>query len=271
MPSVKRNADGSARASSGDARDLLRRYRRRPTIKMRDALIELHRPTVEAIARTLVARLPRSVDVNDLVHAGIWGLMQALESFDPRRGIEFVHFMRRRVRGAMLDELRNLDYLPRLYRQLHRERESALSVLRSRLDRDPSDAEIAAEIGVTESRLRRIPSNVQALESLSSGEPLSTHLERGRGLDRGRGITGVDSIQDDGIESPIEALDRQDLLEKIEASLQPIEWQVLRMHYLEGVPGKEIARQLRLSASRICQIHVRVLSRLKARLGGDQN
>lgn len=239
---------------SSDVDALFRRYQRSPSVARRNELIEHYRGEVEAIARTLASRLPRSVDVQDLVHAGIWGMMQSLESFDVRRGIEFSPFMRRRARGAMLDELRNLDYLPRLYRQIHRERESALTLLRGRLDREPSDAELADEIGVSEARLRRVATRVQPFESAPTA------------AGRRDGVGTIDSLADDGVENPLEALDRQDLLAKIESSLQPIEWRVLQMHYLEGLPGKEIARRLRLSASRICQIHGRVLSRLKISL-----
>lgn len=252
------NAKSSRRAGNDAATlELLRRYRRRPSDRVRNEIVELHRGAVAAIAGVLAARLPRNVDQQDLVHAGVWGLMQAIAAFDHRRGIDFGAFMRRRVRGAMLDELRNLDYLPRLYRQLRRERDSATSLLRARLLRDPSDAEIAAEIGVSETRLRRIATGFQRIETVGGAG----------GTERG---AGFDNLVDDGLESPLEALDRQDQLAKIEASLQPIEWKVLRLHYLEGLPGKEIAKRLRLSASRICQIHGRVLSRLRNRLDSPE-
>jgi RNA polymerase sigma factor for flagellar operon FliA len=232
--------------------DLLGRLRRRPSVEVRNELVERHRRHVESMARALSARLPRSVDVHDLVHAGLWGLMRAIENFDPDRGGEFLPFMRPRVRGAMLDELRTMDFLPRLYRQRLRDRESAAGRLREELQREPSDSELAEELGVTESRLRRayfVPP--ERLRTDPAQDPAAE---------------GVDSLPDDDLESPIDTLNRQDLLLKIEQSLEPIEWTVLRMHYLEGMSGKEVARKLRLSASRICQIHVRVLSRLKNRL-----
>lgn len=250
--------DGRSKGQQGrDAgAEKLRRYRRRPTVGLRNELVEEYRAQVEAIARTLATRLPRSVDVQDLVHAGVWGLMQAIESFDLNRGTPFVPFMRRRVRGAMLDELRNLDYLPRLYRRLVRERDDVTAVLRNRLSREPNDAEIAAELGVSEQRLRHVATSVQGTELSASTDAYE------------RGISGgaFDLLADEGVENPLEALDRREVLENIEASLEPIEWRLLEMHYFEGLAGKEIARQLRLSASRICQIHGRVLSRLKARL-----
>ena len=121
--SVESGASGTdRRGGARPSEPLLRRYRRRPSRALRDEILELHRDDVEAIARSLVARLPRSVDVQDLVHAGLWGLIQAIENFRPERGVAFRAFMRPRVRGAMLDELRNMDFLPRLYRRRMRER-----------------------------------------------------------------------------------------------------------------------------------------------------
>ncbi|MGA0870794.1 MAG: sigma-70 family RNA polymerase sigma factor, partial [Planctomycetota bacterium] len=242
---------GERRAAAGAARepsteDLLASYHRRPDSTLRNQLIERHRPEVEAMARSLAMRLPRSVDLDDLTHAGLWGLVQAIDKFRSEVGAPFRPFMRPRVRGAMLDELRNMDFLPRLYRQRARELDAAAVRLQDRLGRAPSDAELANELGITESRLRLTYTRVRELPT--------------------REIT--DRAED--LEAPLEALNRQDLLSKIEASLQPIEWNVLRMHYLEGLSGKEVADRLQLSAGRICQIHLRVLSRLKVRLASLQ-
>ena len=264
MKLTKRIRSGSAGNGNGQRDpslqelDLLARYKRRPTVKVRNQLIEHYRPLVESLARSLVARLPRSVDVQDMIHAGVWGLMQSIEKFELERGTQFTSFMVVRARGAMIDELRNIDYLPRLYRHRHRMLEGAQEKLRVSLDREPSDGELAEELGVTESRLRR---SYVALPPLCGGAG-----ERRSMADDVRDRDGMDGLADDGLESPLEAIDRQDMIEMIEASLQPIEWKVLRMHYLEGMSGKDVARKLRLSASRICQIHGKVLSRLKSRL-----
>jgi len=241
----------------GRTESLWLRYRRTRNAKTRNQLLERYRGIVEGMAMAMVVRLPRSVDVQDLTHAGMWGLMQAIENFEPERGIHFLTFMRLRVRGAMLDELRSLDYLPRLFRRRRRALQEAEVRLREDLQREPNDAELADELGVSESvfRLRFSP---MTLSSIGNGPADVTD---------GEGDTdGLQELADDQLESPIEALHRQDLLAKIEASLQPVEWKVLRLHYLEGLSGKEVARRLRLSASRVCQIHGRVLSRLKTRL-----
>ena len=226
---------------------------------VRNQLIERYRSFVEAMAREFSARLPRSVDLHDLVHAGIWGLMQAIENFEPERGAHFLPFMRLRVRGAMVDELRHLDYLPRLLRTRQRECESARTRLRETLMRDPSDLEVAKALGVSEEILHK---RYRSALPLQRSLPITTMSHEGEDPDADL----MDALADDGIEAPIEAVYRRELLEMIAQSLDPIEWTVLRLHYLEGMSGKAVARKLRLSASRICQIHGQVLTRLKARL-----
>lgn len=232
---------------------LLARYRRRPTVRLRNQLIERYRSMVEAIARALAQRLPASVDVDDLAHAGVWGLIGALDGYRPEFGASFVTFMRIRVRGAMLDELRHLDILPRAYRRRARAREEAAERLRTTLHREPSDAELAAELGVSERRFRLRYATVvrHSADSLDSSVG-------GRDEEDG-GVV-------DGNACPMDGVDRADLIESIRESLQPIEWKVLRLQYLDGLTGKEVARKLRLSPARVCQIHARVLARLKQRL-----
>lgn len=234
--------------------DLLRRYRLRGTASLRDLVVERHRTVVESMAHGLAARLPRSVDTQDLVHAGMWGLMQAIASYEPERCDRFQAFMRIRVRGAMLDELRNLDFVPRLLRRRLRERNEARASLRMDLEREPTESELAAALGITEVALLRCC------------EPLMWRIVRGNEGDPDE--ERCESLADHAIESPIEALTRQELLELIRGSLDRIEWRVLQLHYLEGLNGKQIARRMRLSPSRICQIHGRVLDKLKAKLDG---
>lgn len=231
---------------------LLRRYRERGSRVLRDRVVERHRSTVESMAHGLASRLPPSVDAQDLVHAGMWGLIQAIASYEPERCDQFSAFMRIRVRGAMLDELRHMDFLPRLMRRRLRERNEASARLRMDLEREPTDSELAAELGISETALMRRsqPSLLRAARH-NDDEGESDH---------------VDLLPDDDIESPIEAITRQELLEQIRQSLDPVEWKVLQLHYFEGMTGKQVARRLRLSASRICQIHGRVLDRLKAQL-----
>jgi len=228
---------------------LLARYRLRRTPAILDEVVERHRAAVDAMAYALVTRLPRSVDVQDLAHAGMWGLMQAIGSFQPERCDSFESFMRIRVRGAMLDELRHMDFLPRLFRRRVRERDAASARLRMDLEREPTNSELAAALGITEDVLMRCPDS-KVIRSVHWREADSDDDQ-------------FEQLADTGIESPIEAITRQELLDMVRKNLEPIEWKVLKLHYLDGLTGRQVARRLRLSASRICQIHVAVLDRLK--------
>jgi RNA polymerase sigma factor for flagellar operon FliA len=238
--------------------ELLEQFRRLGHTSLRDLVVERHRASVESMARGLAVRLPPSVDIQDLVHAGIWGLMQAISTYDPKLCDQFSAYMRIRVRGAMLDELRQMDLVPRLLRRQWKQREAALVKLRASLQREPSSAELAAELGWTEEELLRR----QIAIPRSADQLGSAHADGDEG-------SPMDRLADDGLESPIEALSRRELLETIRQTLQPIEWKVLQLHYLEGLTGKQVARRLRLSAARICQIHVRVLERLKVQLAAE--
>jgi RNA polymerase sigma factor for flagellar operon FliA len=257
VPTCAEQAGTAGTAQQAGTAQLLRRYRRTRSVVVRNLIVERYREVVESMARSMSMRLPRSVDLQDLVHAGMWGLMQAIDKFQLDRLDQFAGFVRIRVRGAMLDELRHLDFLPRLYRRRLRDRERAISRLRSRLMREPFEAEVAQELGVSLRRFveaygvrSRVPQQVSG-----ASHPL------------GDGVADLmESVADEANESPIEAIHRQELLAKIRSSLLPVEWQVLQLHYLEGMSGKQVARRLRLSASRICQIHGRVLDRLKQRL-----
>ncbi len=249
----------TSKVGGGEA--LLSRYHRSGGVRLRNRLVERYRLHVEDMARMLSARLPRSVDVQDLTHAGMWGLIQAVENYCPGRGSGFLPFMRIRVRGAMLDELRNMDYLPRLYRSRVRARDAARDRLEGELMRAPTDAEMARELGVSEARYREQFSSLGAIQKAAP----HNRLHR-RERDEAGTADVMASLADQEQEEPLEAINRRELMAKIEASLEPVEWSVLRLHYLEGLSGKEVARKLKLSQSRICQIHMQVLSRLKNRL-----
>ncbi|MCR9248452.1 MAG: sigma-70 family RNA polymerase sigma factor [bacterium] len=243
-------AAGAQEDGGESTEDLLRRYRRRQTQALRDRLIERHRGLVETMSRTLASRLPPTVDAQDLEHAGMWGLMQAIATYEPERCDRFTAFMRIRVRGAMLDELRQMDYLPRLIRRRLRQHNEAVARLRMQLEREPTNDELAADLGISPAALVRWQDHQRVRAKSLADE----------------GTDYVDQLVDEGNESPIEPIARRELLEAVRAALEPIEWKVLRLMYLEGLTGRQVASRLRLSASRICQIHSRVIDRLKTQL-----
>lgn len=247
---VADDAKGARRVA--DTEQLLRRYRLRRSRALLDQIVERHRGLVEAMALSLAARLPRNVDAKDLEHAGMWGMMQAIAAFQPDRCERFETFLRIRVRGAMLDELRHMDFLPRLFRRRVRERDAARARLRMQLEREPTNSELAAALGISDAALLRCP-ETSVLRSVHHHDAEADEDHQVE-------------FADDAVVSPVELATRQELLDLVRRSLQPVEWKVLQLHYLEGLTGKQVARRLRLSASRICQIHGRVLDRLKLQL-----
>ncbi|MCA8970220.1 MAG: sigma-70 family RNA polymerase sigma factor [Planctomycetes bacterium] len=242
---------------------LLRRWVRSRRTEWRDALIERHLPDVADVARTLSARLPRSVDVDDLCNAGYGGLLRCLETFNAGKGRSFVSYLKTRVYGAMVDELRAMDWLPRLMRSRLAQRDAIVEQLRQDLGREPSDEEVSDELGVTLSVYRQSypPVGVQATTGFSSAYEDDIDVLGGSIIAvgaRGRG-SGDDT-------HPLTALYHRELLGRVEELCSTTEWRLVDLHYLQGMKLRDVAHELRLSPARICQIHARVLQRLKDRL-----
>lgn len=238
----------SPTAAAAAVEALARRYARRPDRAVLERIVRACRDTVAARAARLAARLPAHVDAADLCDAGMWGLLQAVATYAPARGERFAAWAELRVRGAMLDELRRADFVPRGLRRRLRARAAAVSRLRLLLQREPTASELAAELGASEAELarlcapRRLPIDV-------AGD--------------GDGATAVALA--DGSLPPVEAaLLRREAVERIRAVLAPQQWRVLELCFLEGLTGREAARQLRLTPSRISQIRADALLRLRA-------
>jgi RNA polymerase sigma factor for flagellar operon FliA len=235
---------------------LLAKYRRTKDVRLRNMLVERFRPEVEDVARKLHHRLPRHVDPQDLEHAGIQGLIHAIERFDHRRGRNFVAFMLLRVRGSMIDELRAGDWLPRPQRVRMVRRNAAIQRLRGELGREPNDDEVAIDMSMT----------TQAYQ-VTFGASRSGNPGAGRGSDDGD--DGFDHMCDPDQESPLEDLYRQETVARVLALLSPVEMRMVKLHYFDGLKLNEVARKLKLSPARICQIHGQVLARLKSRLNSE--
>ena len=241
-------------------------YKESGKVRWRDLLVERHRRYVAVVARRMAARLPPSVDVADLEHAGVWGLLQAIDSYRQDRCDRFLPFLRVRVRGAMLDELRRMDYLPRAQRRRLRMRAAAEVQLAQELGRAPSDDELARLLDVDLTTLHGEYGDATPRVRLTGSIGSSGSAQHGGATDRVFADL-LDGVADEDAEAPEDRLDRQDLVAKIKASLEPDEWRVLELQYLEGKSGREVAATMDLSASRICQIHSKVMARLKERLG----
>lgn len=224
--------------------DLWTRIRDRREGAARDALVRQHLPLVRRLAYDLSRRLPASVEVDELVSAGSLGLLQAIDRFEPARGLAFSTFATPRIRGAMLDMLRAASQAPRAVRARRRQVAAAADRLTAQLGRAPDSEEMAAALGVDTETYGRWIRDIVALEAV----PLDV-AEAERFLP----VTGGDAE-----EPPM-----SDALEAALGHLPERERQVLALYYFEDLPQREIARVLGVTESRVSQLHTRAVERLR--------
>ena len=243
--------------------ELWDKYLRTRWRKHRNLLVEEYLPLVRNVAEQVSARLPRSVDSEDMISAGVFGLLQCIDNFDPERGTRFESFCRMRIRGAMIDELRSQDLLSRDARERANRVAGARQRLLQDLGREPSSHEVAQEIGLT-------PREVDESQRKAAAQnPVS--LERGAldaalGDDLGGGLP--DNLIDAHLEPP-EAAHRKDLLLLIEESLTEAERDIVNLRYRDGMTLRHIGRALGISESRVCQLHGSLLGRLHRMLATE--
>ena len=242
-----------------DVLDWWASYKRDGDDAVRNKLWEHYLPLVKHQAQRLAAKLPSIVELDDLVAAGCFGLMEALAGFDPARGIKFETYSPRRIRGAILDHLRSIDWAPRLVRSRAKEVGQIRDALMKRFGREPTDAEIAGEMGLSEREYQRLhkDSNPAHLVSLSSVRYTT---------DSDRELREADLIRDDNQPSPLSVAERQDLRAFITRTLTRAERLIVLLYYCEDMTMREIGEALDLSESRVSQMHSSIMARLRARL-----
>jgi RNA polymerase sigma factor FliA len=239
---------------------LWREFRVCPNQRLRERLVLHYAPLVKYVAGRVGTGLPTHVDVGDLVQSGIFGLIDAIEKFEPERGLRFETYAMQRIRGAILDDLRSQDWVPRVVRSRAREAERAMERLGARLRRTPTDAEVAEELGITIDELRDLYRQLR-LTSVAALEDLIA-----AGKDSG---SLVDTLPDDGAVDPVAVLvDRDNRRQLAEAIAQLTERDriVVSLYYFESLTLAEIGKVLGVTESRVSQLHTRAVLRLRARL-----
>lgn len=215
-------------------------------------------PLVKYQAARILNRLPSHVELNDLVNYGIIGLMDAVDKFDPSKGVKFKTYAELRIRGSILDGLRELDWVPRSYRRRQRELERAYRKLENELGRGAEDEEVAAELGI---ELEEFFSLLDNLKGITIGQ-----LEA---LDRDGEESVVEYIPDRDENSPRYLLEKRELKRLLADCMDRIpekERLVLSLYYFEGLTMKEVGRVLDVTESRVSQLHSKALMRLRARM-----
>ena len=228
----------------------------------RERLILHYAPLVKYVASRVATGLPASVDQADLVSYGMFGLIDALEKFDPGRGNKFETYAIPRIKGAIIDELRAMDWVPRSVRFKAREIEKAYSDLESIHKRGPTEKEVAARLGVTLRELHEVINQISFVQVLQLDEILSV------GSDRGEQVSLLDTLADRGTDptTGLEGQETRGLLAAAINSLSEREKIVVTLYYFEGLTLAEIGEILGVTESRVCQIHTKAVGQLRLQL-----
>jgi RNA polymerase sigma factor for flagellar operon FliA len=249
-----------------ELKDLWSRYRTSGDERARERLVVAYSPLVKYVAGRMSSGLPAHVEEADLISYGLIGLISAIERFEPEREIKFETYAIPRIRGAIIDELRALDWVPRSVRARAREIERANIKLEHRLQRAPTDEEMSAELGLEldefhDALIQISNSTIAALDELwtvsdSSGDQVSL----------------LDTIQDPGAPDPARMADAADLKDRVAdaiAGLPEREKLVIALYYYENLTLREIGEVLGVTESRVSQLHTKAVLRLRSHMADE--
>ncbi len=242
-----------------DVQQLWKEYKKTGEKALRNALMEFYLPLVKYTADRISAKLPNEVDVEDLISAGTFGLIDAIDAFDLSRGVKFETYCSPRIRGAILDELRTMDWVPRLVRSRAHKLETATKVLRAELGRLPSDDEIAERLGMDRAEFDKLLNDANAVLLISLSR---SYVDQ----NSDRELQEIDVLEDRRSCDPVSDLSERDLRDTVMKTLTEIERLILVLYYYEEMTMKEIGATLDLSESRVSQMHSGILARLRGQL-----
>jgi RNA polymerase sigma factor for flagellar operon FliA len=239
--------------------DVWLEYKQTATEEIRNFLLQKYLPLVRYNAERIHTKLPDEVDVDDLKQAGIFGLMDAIDSFDLERKVKFETYCAPRIRGAILDELRAMDWVPRLVRSRTSKVEGARKKLEMELGRQATDAEVCKALGVSQDEYEKLRKD--------SGPTGVVSLNRKwYETDSNKDVREIDVIKDDRQVNPFAAVQKRDLKDLITRGLTRAERLIVVLYYYEEMTMKEIGTTLDLSESRVSQMHSSILARLRAQM-----
>jgi len=242
-----------------DITDVWIEYQRNYSEEIRNYFMVKYLPLVRYNAERIYSRLPDEVDIEDLMSAGLFGLMDAIDAFDLDRGVKFETYCAPRIRGAILDELRSMDWVPRLVRHRSSKVEQARAALELQLGRKPTEEEIAGRLGVDSEEYKKLHRDSSAVGVISLSRKC-------RQSDGGREVREIDVIRDETQANPLIQTQKRDLKDLITKGLSRAERLIVILYYYEEMTMKEIGATLDLSESRVSQMHSSILARLKAQM-----
>jgi RNA polymerase sigma factor for flagellar operon FliA len=248
--------------------ELWREFKKTGATQLRERLILHYSPLVKYVAGRVGVGLPPNIEQADLVSYGIFGLIDAINKFDIERAIKFETYAISRIKGAIIDELRAIDWIPRSVRYKAREVEKAYAALEARLHRTPSEAEVAEELGIPLEDLHHIFSQVSFVNVIALDELLNV------GGERGDKLSLVDTLEDTKAEDPVAAFETEEtkyLLARAINTLPEREKIVVTLYYYEGLTLAEIGQVLGVTESRICQMHTKAVLQLRGKLADQKD
>ena len=227
---------------------------------LRNRLVERYMPLVRYNGERIWQRLPDGVELDDLISAGIFGLMDAIDAFDMERGVKFETYCVPRIRGAMLDELRTMDWVPRLVRSKASKLGVARKTLETKLGRPPTVNEIAEHMELSIKEVEKMQSDANAVGVVSLNKKWYE-------TDSYKDVREIDILEDKKGEDPTRRVQKNDLMRLVTKGLNRNERLIIILYYYEELTMKEIGATLDLSESRVSQMHTSIVNRLQSQLG----
>ncbi len=248
------------KAAPADIEQLWIEFKEDPTNQeLRNRLVETYLPLVKYNGERIWARLPDGVELDDLISAGVFGLMDAIDAFDLSRGVKFETYCVPRIRGAMLDELRTMDWVPRLVRSKASKLNEAMKNLEARLGRSPNEIELSEELGISVPELEKMILDANAVNLISLNKKWYE-------TDSYKDVREIDILEDKKGEDPTRRVQKNDLMRLVTKGLNRNERLIIILYYYEELTMKEIGATLDLSESRVSQMHSSIVQRLQDQL-----
>ncbi|MCE5328326.1 MAG: FliA/WhiG family RNA polymerase sigma factor [Planctomycetaceae bacterium] len=236
-----------------------KQFRKTADEESRNQLLEYYLPLVKYTAERVYTKLPEEVDVDDLISAGIFGLMDALTAFDEGRGVKFETYCSPRIRGAILDELRSMDWVPRLVRSRAHKLNLASRELEAQLGRSPTNSELAKRMKLSMSEFEKVKRDAATVGQVSLSRKWFE-------TDSSKDVREIDVLEDKRSDDPLHVAQGKDIKDLLTRGLSRAERLIIVLYYYEEMTMKEIGQTLDLSESRVSQMHSAVLERLKSQL-----
>ena len=241
--------------------EVWRKYKADPTSKpLRNRLVEQYLPLVKYNGERIWSRLPDGVELDDLISAGVFGLMDAINAFDMDRGVKFETYCVPRIRGAMLDELRSMDWVPRLVRSKASKLNDAIKKMEAKHGRAPTEQALATHMEISVPELEKMMTEANAVGLISLDKKWYE-------TDSYKDVREIDILEDKRSDDPTRRVQKSDIMRLVTKGLNRNERLIIILYYYEELTMKEIGATLDLSESRVSQMHSAIVSRLQGQLG----